>query len=329
MSTDASFPPSLRFVGASLWALEGSFMQEMLGARAWFRKVHESTGVRMAFLCTGSWLVQWYEGAPEAATRAWAMAQEHGAHRNLRLLHRSRGPLYLPQPVHIASLHDGAKPTDVARRLHALEREHTLGWRTEPIDIWKALSAPTTLRGVDAADAVARRNVVALTSEYNECVDVLKALADRCNAITVYQRFAGAELRSPDVGAAYVDLPATGYVTRIHALSRAALAQPMARQGVRDAQRLVLVVGSRPHAAQALAEQVANCLCDEAIAPRITVLGPDAASCAAAAQVLERAGCAHPIDVVCANVPNSGRVDVVLDLLAADVPNPAAPQPAG
>lgn len=314
-------PPTacLRFVGASLWALDGSFMQEMLGARAWFRKVHDATGVRMAFLCTGNWLVQWYEGEPAAAEKAWAMAQQHGAHRKLRLLHRSTGPRFLPQPVHIAYLHDGAKPTDVARRLHALEREHALGWAAEPIDIWRALSAPTMLQGVDRADAVARRNVVALTSEYNECVDVLKALAERCNATTVYQRFAGEDVRSPDVGAAYVDLASPGYVTRLHALSRAALTQPMARHGLREAQRLVLVVGSRPHAAQALAEQVGECLRAEGLALRITLLGPDPASCAAAAGVLGRAGTVRSIDAVCAGVPMRSRIDAVLDLLAADV----------
>src|SRR6185436_10066793 len=115
MTHDPSGPmaePCLRILGASLWNRPGSVLDDLLQGRAWFSRVHDESGVRMAFLSTGAWLVLWLEGTPAAVEQAWQRALEHQAHRRPRLLHRSLGAPTLREPVHIASLYTQEKPTD-------------------------------------------------------------------------------------------------------------------------------------------------------------------------------------------------------------------------
>jgi hypothetical protein len=324
-STDTLPADCMRVMGAGLWNLPGSVMQEMLGARRWFAKNHEATGVRMAFLCSGSWMIQWYEGSPEAVEAAWALAGAHPAQRNLRLLHRSRGPAFVPDPVHIASVHDGASATEVGRRIYRVEREHALGWLAEPADIWRALGAPSALGNVPGADSVARRGLVVLTSEYNECFDVLKGVADRLAARPVYQRFASGKLRSGDVGGAYIDLDSGNHVTRVQALSRAALSQRMVRLNLRDSHCIVMLVGERPHAAAALAEEVAAWVESEPMRPEVKLIGPDPESCAAAAQVLATCVPRLHVTVVRTGQAIRTRTDAMLDVLAGTPSSSPAP----
>ena len=310
--------PCLRILGASLWNRPGSVLQDLLQGRRWFTRVHAETGVKMAFLSTGAWLILWLEGEPEAVDRAWDRAIAHQAHRRLRLLHRSLGAPTLRDPVHIASLHTQEKPTDVARRLKQVEREHELGWITEPAQVWQELSAPWRMAGPDTLAFMARRGVVALTSEHNESVDVLRGIAEHNGTRVFYQRFAGGDTRSGDVGAAYTDLTSFSHVTRVQAVSRRALGHDMVRRSLEPMHALVLLLGDRPKPAIQLAEEVSAWLAACPQPPLVRVVGSEAA-CALASDIL-RGVSGLRVEERAAGTLVRARVEAVLDLavLAGD-----------
>jgi hypothetical protein len=135
---------------------------------------------------------------------------------------------------------------------------------------------------------VARRNVVAVTSEYTESVDLIKVIADRFAAPISYQRFASGDIRAGEAGAAYIDVAGAGHMTRLQALSRRALDNSMIRLSLRDMQSLVLLTGHRPHHAARLAVAVANLLDGMAARPSVRVIGSCAQTRGEAAAALAR-----------------------------------------
>ena len=84
--------------------------------------------VRTALLYSAGWLVQWHEGAHSAVEAEWgARAQVTRVTAMRACCNASRGAASLQDPVQLASLHDADRSTDVARRMHALSREHEEG----------------------------------------------------------------------------------------------------------------------------------------------------------------------------------------------------------
>jgi hypothetical protein len=301
-----------RLMGASVCRMPGSVVEQLLGMRKGICRLNERTGVRTALLYSSGWFLQWHEGGREAVDEAWRRALTHPGHAHPRLIHRSEGPAGLAEPLHIASLHNRDKPSDVARRLHAIEREHELGWGAEPTEIWQLLSAPCMLQPPDTTLSVARRSVVAVTSEYTESVDLIKVIADRSGAPVSYQRFAGGD--AGEAGAAYVDVAGSGCVNRLQALSRRALDNSMIRLSLNHMQSLVLLTGHRPHHAARLAAAVAGLLEGMAARPGVRVIGSCASTRAQAAAVLERL---PGLDVAQVDSSRSAGVlaDAVLDVM--------------
>ena len=277
-----------RLMGASVCRMPGSVVEQLLGMRKGICRLNERTGVRTALFYSSGWFVQWHEGSKEAVDDAWGRALTHPGHAHGRLIHRSVGPAGLAEPLHIASLHNRDKPSDVARRLYAIEREHELKWSAEPAEIWQLLSAPCMLQPPDPALSVVRRNVVAVTSEYTESVDLIKVVADRSRAPVSYQRFASGDVSAGEAGAAYVDVAGSGHMTRLQALSRRALDNSMIKLSLRNMQSLVLLTGHRPYHAARLAAAVAGLLEGMAVRPNVRVIGSCEPTRAEAAGVLGR-----------------------------------------
>jgi len=263
-----------RLMGASVCRMPGSVVEQLLAMREGICRLNTRLGVRTALLYSSGWFLQWHEGSAQAVDEIWNRSLTHPGHAHPRMIHRSVGPARLAETLHIATLHNGDKPSDVARRLYGIEREHELGWSAEPAEIWQMLSAPCMLRPPDAALSAARRHVVAVTSEFTESVDLIKVIADRYCAPVSYQRFAGGDHRTGDAGAAYVDVAGAGHMTRLQALSRRALDNSMIRLSMENMQCLVLLTGTRPHHAARLAVAVANLLEEVAVRPSVRVIGP-------------------------------------------------------
>ena len=304
-----------RLMGASVCRMPGSVVEQLLGLRPGICRLNARTGVRTALLYSSGWFVQWHEGTAAAVDEIWRRALTHPGHAHARLIHRSVGPAGLAEPLHIASLHNRDKPSDVARRLYAVEREHELEWSAEPAEIWQLLSAPCMLQPPDPALSVARRSVVAVTSEYTESVDLIKVIADRRQAPVSYQRFASGDIRAGEAGAAYIDVAGPGHMTRLQALSRRALDNNMIKLSLRDMQTLVLLTGHRPHHAARLAAAVTGLLGGMAVRPSVRVIGSCAQTRAEAAAVLARV---PGLDVAQVDPAHSAGMlaDSVLDVIA-------------
>ena len=277
--------PPMRLMGAGLCRMNGSVVDQLLGMRAEICRFNAGTGSRTAFLYSGGWLLHWHEGPAEAVEEVWRRTAADPRHTHLRVIHRSVGPHGLVDPVHIATLHTGDKTNDVARHLHRIEREHATGCPAEPVAIWNRLSAPC-LAQPEAAATGERRNVAILASDYNESVDLIKAIAERHGATITYQRFADSNVRSGDVGAAYVDVIDLEGIIRVQALSRRALTNNMVKITLRNTHGLVLLLGTRLQPVAVLASGIANVLAACKVRPPIRLIGASRAICAHAAELL-------------------------------------------
>jgi hypothetical protein len=269
------------------WAPQGSAIESMLGLRADLLRRAQERGVRKALFYSAGWLVEWIEGMKEAVGAEWEQARASAADGAALFLHRSEGIATLSEPVQLASLHAGEKSTDVARRMHHLIREHQEGWLAEPWEVWQALSAPCQLGTTQPLHAVARRDVLALASDDNAAVDLLRRLAQASDVRVSYQRFAGSDLARGDVGAAYVDAPSgAAAITRVQALSRRALGHGVTLFGLRNVVRMVVLLGADVHRGGALLGELGRLL--QALQRRVDVhvVSQLGATHAAAAQVL-------------------------------------------
>lgn len=292
-------PTCTRVVWASVWMPAGSAVEALLALRGPLLARNRAAGLRSALLHCAGWLVQWHEGPAEAVRAAWAETEADPAHRQARVLHASHGPGNLLEPVQVSTLHAGDRPSDMALRLHRLRREGEHGWAAEPVEIWQALCAPSLLAGGEGVGLLARRNLMALASEDNESVEMLRALAQRCGVRLAYQRHAGCDVRRADVGSAYADLPVSlSVVTRVIALSRRALEQPLACLASRELQHLVALVGPNGRRTEELMGELAGLLRRLPTRPPVLlVAGSEAAGLAAQAALAARAGAMAPLHV--------------------------------
>jgi hypothetical protein len=265
----------------------GSAVESLLAQRGPLLEHAAVSGIRTALLFTAGWLVHWLEGPADAIEDAWLdLGRTSGAHRPL-LLNRSRGSGVLDQPVQIASLQAERGP-EVGQRLHAISREHEERWSTEPLEIWQALSAPCLLDTTCSVGYVGRRQVVAVASDDNGAIDLVRSLAGVAGARVAYQRYAGSELQRADVGAAYADLAATRTVTiRVQALSRRAMAPGVRLLGLGHVQHLVLLVGTERTRARAVLQETARLLRALPRAPMIHIVSPCEATRAISAHALQ------------------------------------------
>ncbi|TWO69374.1 BLUF domain-containing protein [Caenimonas sedimenti] len=286
LTTSVRQAPVDRIMIASLSRLPGSVVEQLLALRPAIRQFNEGVGLRSALLYNAGWFVQWHEGTPEAVDKGWRMSEANAGHGNTRVIHRSIGVPTLTETLNIATLHGKDKPTDMARRLYQVESERLLGIGEEPAQVWRWLSAPAQARPQDEVAALARQDVLALTSEDTESMDLIKAIADRARVPVTYQRFANGDLRSRDAGAAYADLPCDGYTTRVQALSRRALGNSLVRLSLQQMQRIVLLLGARARSAENLLEAVSALIAASPTPPQVHLLGASPEVCRWAAQHL-------------------------------------------
>ncbi|HET8747839.1 MAG TPA: hypothetical protein VFM98_19725 [Ramlibacter sp.] len=275
----------MRLLCASQWSRHGSAVEELLRLRPALLQRGQPRGLRSVLLSTHRWIVQWHEG-PEPLVMAECrhLRTQLGLH-SPRLLHGSRGPRVLREPVQVASLHTQDKAADVAHRIEFLAGEEADGWPAELLDVWQAVAAPC--QAASEPGFVARRQVVALVSNANGAVDLLRALAQQLGVRVAYQRHAGSDLQRSDAGAAYIDVPrGSGGLVRVQAFSRRALAPGLELLGLRHVERLVVVLGDQGTRKQALVDEVAGVLAGLQPLPSVHVVSACLSTRAWAAGVL-------------------------------------------
>jgi hypothetical protein len=314
MAKGVSAGPVERLMGVSPCLIRGSVVEKLLALRADFCGYNLARGSRSAIWYSSGWFLQWHEGPLAAVEEAWLTSQRYGWQGKHMLLHRSQGPHGLVDPLHLSTVHSRETPAEVARRIGSVVRQHELGWPAEPAEIWRQLTAPCLLAGADAMASVARENVVAVTSEYTESVDLVRAIAEQHRSELIYQRFADGGLAGVDAGAAYVDVAHGSQMTRVQALSRRALANSMVRLSLQQTQCVVLLLGSRASSAERLATSVADLLAGMEVWPAVRLVGSCAEACEAAARVL---GQLEGLDVGVRFADTGGRapVQAVLEVI--------------
>ncbi|MEJ5990025.1 hypothetical protein WG902_08505 [Ramlibacter sp. PS3R-8] len=320
----SSAGPAVRLLCASLGAAEGSAVESLLSRRQMLLERAAATGIQTALLSSAGWVLQWLEGPAESVHCEWEQLCSGAPGTAPLLLHRSRGPVTLGEPVQVASLHAGERGSDVARRLHCIAREEKEGWAKEPLEIWRSQSAPCLVAGNGSAGLAGRRNVLALASEDNESVELVRAVAQRAGARLAYQRYAGGELTRGDVGAAYTDLPgARTAITRVQGLPRRALAKGVGLLGLGHVEQLVLLVGRERVRARAVMTETARLIRGLQRPPTIHLVSPCETTRELAATALHAMAATHGVAVHTSH-DAAGTVAAILAALQASDGEPTA-----
>jgi hypothetical protein len=291
---------------ASEWSQPGSAVEALLRLRPRLLQQAIDNGARSALLSSQGWLVQWHEGSERAVAAQRDATQAAFGLAPPRLLHGSHGAAHLTEPVQLASLQMSDPAGDMLRRLHFLERQHEQAWEAEPVDVWQSLCAPCQFPGAWRPGLVGPREVVALVSDDNDAVELLRSLAGEFRARVAYQRYAGSDLQRRDVGAAYMDIEAAGgALTRVQAMSPRALGIGVDLLGLRQIDRFVLLVNPQSAQYSSLLADVARMVGRLPSRPWVHVMCPCPASRAWAAQQL-RSTCGVavlPVDAPCTGYP--------------------------
>jgi hypothetical protein len=291
-----------RAVCASVSRIEGSVMDQLLAIRNDLCGPGIQNRARFALLYASGWFVLWIEGSDAAVDAALKHAAADSRNEHQKVLHRSRGPVFLRERVVVATTQSPMRPTHFARWVMHMMVE---GPRLEPVDIWNRLGAPCLVDNARAPCTRPLQQFAIVSADDHGPVDQLRKIGERFASPVVYQRFALARSHMPDLGMAYVDVPVEGGAVRVRLVSRKALAQASVRRTMPSLDGVAVLLGTRPSVAIELATNVADGLKGQDSTPPVWVVGEPGEPTAACARLLTRCG----LDAV--EVPDEGRLDML------------------
>lgn len=210
-----------RLMYASVSCVEGSAFEEMQRIRAHALQRNVADRVHVALLHQCGWFMEWMEG-PAAGVRAvMSRVARDARHRQLKLLHTSRGARRLTEPWSMAIVQTQERPTAFAQRVITLREEHRRGLVADPATVWRRLSTPLTHPGATEQAAADRfQRVMVCAAEGTSSFDMVRWLGEQHGAEVVHRRFAGSRADALDVGTDYVDLDSGSVVRRVIAMAR-------------------------------------------------------------------------------------------------------------
>ena len=239
-----------RLLYASLCCVRGPVFEEMHRIRDQALQRNAVDGVYSALLYQAGWFMEWMEGPPAGVQAAMRRLATDPRHRNLRIIHHSRGLRRLTQPWSMAYRHEFEPPVDFERRLKALPaRVNQQG--LEPASVWRRLSMP--LKGSDAAgrvDGDLYQRVLVCSARGTASFELVRWLGQSYQCKVTSQRLAGAESRVRDVATDYVDLDgsAGAMLRRVVAMARNGLQIGLFQAFLPDYSHMVLLLcGDRRH----------------------------------------------------------------------------------
>lgn len=254
-------------------------MEELFAARE--RALTEPVeGLNGSLMYSSGWFVLWMEGSDEAIDMVLKRSSKRlRLHTQPRVIHRSRGPATLKEPLTLLSNQWPETPGEFARRIDGVEKMPGL----EPREMWRRLAEPCSL-----GDGSPPRRVALVGADDMRSIELVRKLADRFDVPMVYQRFANSDKGTRDVGAAYVDLPIDGEPTRVQVLSRRALGHRMVRESLKGVEKLAVLLGPRPASAIELADSVAGFVHASQHVPYIDLVGQSAETAHSLTEYLSR-----------------------------------------
>ncbi|MBC5781944.1 BLUF domain-containing protein [Ramlibacter sp. USB13] len=248
-----------RVVYASRAEARGGIYAQMESIRASALRHNEPAGVATALLYQAGWFVQWKEGPADAVLRIMDRVATDPRHRDLRTVHRSRGPRLLCGPWSMAIVQSGETPFDMERRVLALKREVDAGEVFTPPAIWRRLSTPLRHPGsLLQQEADAFQRVLVCSAQGSDAFALVEWLARRHGADVVRRRFAGGH--GQDVGTDYIDLLQDGRLLRVIAMARHGLHLPLTRAFLPDYSHVVLLLAEDADANAQLMVRVLSAL---------------------------------------------------------------------
>ena len=262
-------------------------MHELLSIRNELCVPGRIHNARAALLYTSRWFLFWVEGDDEAVDE-WlrrAAADPRNAHQ--KLLHRSRGPATLVEPITVSTTQCPLRPTHFAHIVTRLAKQPHAS--PQPEDIWRLFAAPSVHGSPHEMVRPARHAVVA-SADDNRTTEHLRRLGDCFDEPLVYRRFSTARQFSTDIGLAYVDVPLPEGTGRVHAVSRRAMEHPLIRRIVPRLDALILLPGERPAQAIEIVSAAADALRATGLQPAVVVTGATDEVAAACARLLMAAG---------------------------------------
>lgn len=230
-----------RIVYASEASVRESVYAEMEKIRASAVRHNEPAGVATALLYQSGWFVQWKEGPGDGLLRIMARVAGDPRHRNLRVVHRSRGPRLLDGPWSMAIVRCDERASDMQRRVEELRRQADDGLQFAPPTIWRRLSTPMRHPGaMRQQDPDAFQRLLVCSAAGIGSFDLVHWLARGHGEELVHRRFAGST--DLDVGTDYVDFVHGERVLRVIAMARNGLHLPLTRAFIPDYSHLVLLL---------------------------------------------------------------------------------------
>ena len=204
-----------RLLYASLCCVDGPVFEEMHRIRDHALQRNAADEVYVALLYQAGWFMEWMEGPTAGIQALMRRVARDPRHRDLRLLHLSRGQRRLTQPWSMAYTQEHEKTDDFARRAIAL-REKRRQQPSDPASVWRRLSMPLNKAG--AADSVENdcfQRVMVCSARGTESFDLVHWLGQVHQCTVRSHRFAGAQAHARDIATDYVDLEgSTGEVVR-------------------------------------------------------------------------------------------------------------------
>ena len=278
-----------RVMYASRAAIEGSVYAEMEDIRASALRHNAPVGVATALLHQSGWFVQWKEGPGQEVLRIMERVARDPRHRDLRVVHRSRGPRLLQGPWSMAIVQCQETRHDMERRVLHLKSQVDAGMAFTPPAVWRRLSTPMQHPGaVRQQDPDAFQRVLACSASGDLAFGLVAALGQLHGEEVVHRRFAGE--RDLDVGTDYVDFEQGGRVWRVIAMARNGLHLPLTRAFLPDYSHLVLQLSGRDEADARLLQRVASACAGLPLQPRLLGVAREPASQARALALARRAG---------------------------------------
>ena len=230
-----------RILYASEAAMAGPVYAEMEKIRASAVRNNEPAGVATALLYQSGWFVQWKEGEGEALLRVMDRVSADPRHRNLRVVHSSRGPRLLDGPWSMAIVQCAERASDMERRVLELRRQVDAGLQFGPPAVWRRLSTPMRHPGAARQqDPDVFQRVLVCAAAGIASFDLVRWLSARTGEELVHRRFAGA--RDLDVATDYVDFADGERVLRVIAMARNGLHLPLTRAFLPDYSHIALLL---------------------------------------------------------------------------------------
>jgi FAD-dependent sensor of blue light len=272
-----------RLLYASLCCVNGPVFEEMHRIRDHALERNVADDVYVALLYQAGWFMQWMEGPAAGVRAAMRRVARDPRHRNLRLLHLSRGQRRLTQPWSMAYTQEHEQSADFQRRATAL-REKRSHEPSDPASVWRRLSMPlNSPAGAGSIESDCFQRVMVCSARGTESFDLVHWLGQANRRRVMSHRLAGAQAEVRDVATHYVDLDGGPgeVVRRVVAMARNGLHIGLTQAFLPDYSHLiVLLSGEANRDADLINMLVASCW---RLSHRPVLVGVAPAGCAHAA----------------------------------------------